>query len=79
MKLAQFSEVVGESARGRNPAHLANFLYEMCQAFAAFYEAVPVLAAEGANRKTRLALCDATRCVVKQGLELLGIKPLEEM
>ena len=39
----------------------------------------PVLKAEGAERASRLALCDLTARVLKQGLEVLGIETLEQM
>ncbi|MEI9894398.1 MAG: DALR anticodon-binding domain-containing protein [Chthoniobacter sp.] len=39
----------------------------------------PVLKSEGATRTSRLALCDATARVLKQGLGLLGIEVPERM
>lgn len=78
MKLTRFSEVTAVSAMERNPAHLATYLFELCQDFAAFYEAIPVLVA-GVQRASRLALCGAVKQTLQQGLHLLGIKPLEEM
>jgi arginyl-tRNA synthetase len=38
-----------------------------------------VLKAEGAERVTRLLLCELTSRVLKQGLEALGIEVLEQM
>ena len=61
------------------PNFLCNYLYELAGHFARFYEACPVLKAEGATRATRLALCDLTGRVLKQGLDVLGIETLEVM
>jgi len=69
-------EAVGDECR---PNFLCNYLYELAGHFARFYEACPVLKAEGAMRVSRLALCDLTARVLKQGLEALGIETLELM
>ena len=57
----------------------ARYLYDLAGHFARFYENCPVLKAEGAARATRLALCDLTARVLKQGLDVLGIEPVEQM
>ena len=67
---------VGDECR---PNFLCNYLYELAGHFARFYEACPVLKAEGVERITRLALCELTGQVLKQGLEALGIEVLEQM
>ena len=69
-------ESVGDECR---PNFLCNYLYELSGHFARFYEACPVLKAEGAARVTRLLLCELTSRVLKQGLEALGIEVLEQM
>ncbi len=69
-------EAVGDECR---PNFLCNYLYELAGYFASFYEACPVLKAEGAERATRLLLCELTGRVLKQGLEALGIEVLEQM
>ena len=61
------------------PNFLCAYLYELAGHFARFYENCPVLKAEGATRVTRLALCDLTAHVLKQGLEVLGIETIEQM
>jgi arginyl-tRNA synthetase len=69
-------EAVAEECR---PNFLCNYLYELSGHFASFYEACPVLKAEAAERVTRLALCELTGRVLKQGLGALGIEVLEQM
>ena len=61
------------------PNLLCNYLYDLAGHFARFYEACPVLKAGDAERVARLALCDVTARVLKQGLNVLGIEVLEQM
>jgi arginyl-tRNA synthetase len=70
-------EVVAEEYR---PNFLCNYLFELAGKFTSFYENCPVLKADdAATRDSRLALCDLTARVLKQGLETLGIETVEQM
>ena len=69
-------EAVAEEYR---PNFLCNYLFELAGKFTLFYENCPVLKAEEAVRDSRLALCDLTARVLKQGLETLGIETVEQM
>jgi arginyl-tRNA synthetase len=69
-------EAVAEECR---PNFLCNYLYELAGHFSRFFEACPVLKAEGGVRVTRLALCDLTGRVLRQGLDALGIETTEQM
>ena len=69
-------EAVGEELR---PNFLCNYLYELAGKFTSFYENCPVLKAEDATRQSRLILCDLTARVLRQGLDVLGIKVVEQM
>jgi len=74
LKLCQFAEVVPAVLNDFRPNLLANYLYELANAFHSFYEACPVLKSEEPARSSRLALCELTGRVVAKGLDLLGIK-----
>jgi len=69
-------EAVAEEYR---PNFLCNYLFELAGKFTSFYENCPVLKAEEAVRASRLALCDLTARVLKQGLDVLGIEVVEQM
>jgi arginyl-tRNA synthetase len=69
-------EAVAEELR---PNYLCNYLFELAGKFTSFYENCPVLKADDATRASRLALCDLTARVLKQGLETLGIEVVEQM
>jgi arginyl-tRNA synthetase len=79
LKLLQFSEVVELLAESCLPNQLCLYLYELAGTFMQFYESCPVLKAEGAERESRLGLCQLTAATLKTGLDLLGITTLEQM
>ncbi|MFP4054337.1 MAG: arginine--tRNA ligase [Phycisphaerae bacterium] len=80
VKLAQLPETVEAIARECQPHLLCGYLFELAGAFMSFYESCPVLKADDEpTRVSRLALCDLTARVIRQGLELLGIDVLEQM
>ena len=61
------------------PNFICNYLYDLAGKFTGFYENCPVLKAEPATRNSRLALCELTARVLKQGLNVLGIEVAEQM
>jgi arginyl-tRNA synthetase len=78
-KLTQFAEVLPQVLNDFRPNILANYLFELANTFHTFYEACPVLKADEPVRSSRLALSNLTGRVLKQGLELLGIKVPDKM
>jgi len=79
-RLAQFSLVIDEACSGCRPHSIAAYLYETASQFNQFYRDCPVLPEKDNKRRTaRLALVDATRIVLNNGLALLGITAPEEM
>ncbi|MEU6134027.1 arginine--tRNA ligase [Nocardioides sp. NPDC047086] len=79
LELGGFAPVVAKVADTLEPHHLTAYLYGLATALTAFYENCPVLKAEGEVRQTRLALCEATRRVLSEGLRLLGIEAPQRM
>ena len=78
-KLLNFGFIIESAAAECRPNYLCNYLYELAGDFTAFYEACPVLKADAAERPLRLALCELTGRVIKQGLHLLGIETVDKM
>ena len=78
-RLTQFAEVVPQVLNDFRPNLLANYLFELANAFHAFYEACPVLKSEEPIRSSRLALSELTARTLQQGLNLLGIQVPEKM
>jgi len=79
LKLLQFAELINDLMSECFPNQLCLYLYELSGSFMAFYEACPVLKAEGSSKESRLGLCQLTSLTLKQGLNLLGIETLERM
>jgi arginyl-tRNA synthetase len=76
LRLAAVLEDVESDYR---PNVLTAWLFELAGSFSSFYDALPVLKAEGRQRTTRLALADLTGRTLRQGLELLGIRVPKQM
>jgi arginyl-tRNA synthetase len=79
LTLCRFGEAVPAVLDDFRPNVLAGYVYDLARAFHSFFEACPVIRAEGIQRTTRLALCEATSRVLKTGLALMGIRVTERM
>ncbi len=77
--LIKFPGVVENSALERKPNLTANYLYALAHSLNRFYRKCPVLPAEQGVKERRLLLVDATRQVLKNALNLLGIDAPERM
>ncbi|HEX7860790.1 MAG TPA: arginine--tRNA ligase [Verrucomicrobiae bacterium] len=77
--LVTFGLVLEAVADDYRPNYLCTYLYELAGHFARFYENCPVLKAEPQEKADRLALCELTGRVLKQGLNVLGIETTERM
>ncbi|MCX5947151.1 MAG: arginine--tRNA ligase [Cyanobacteria bacterium] len=78
-ELLKLDTVIAEVEQELLPNRLCSYLFELSQVFNRFYDQVPVLKAEPAARRSRLALCRLTADTLKLGLGLLGIATLERM
>ncbi|EWT00426.1 arginyl-tRNA synthetase [Intrasporangium oryzae NRRL B-24470] len=78
--LLGFGDVVAEVGATYEPHRLAGYLFELAQAFSAFYENCPVLKAESDEvKQSRLTLCALVLRVMTTGLDLLGLEAPERM
>ncbi|MBN2488361.1 MAG: arginine--tRNA ligase [Methanosarcinaceae archaeon] len=79
-KMAQFDNVLDQSARELKPHIFAIYARELADSFNQFYRFVPVISAEEeSDRNSRLALVDCARIVLANALETLGIGAPESM
>jgi arginyl-tRNA synthetase len=80
LTLLQYPEALEQAAADYRPNLLANYLYELANAYSAFFRDCPVLKAPTEElHKSRLALCELTARTLKHGLNLLGIQTVERM
>ncbi|WP_456396552.1 arginine--tRNA ligase [Thermococcus sp.] len=77
--LAEFPEVIKLAGRDIKPHLLAWYANELASTFNRFYMVSPVLRAEEGIREERLLLVMATKQVLKNVLELMGIEAVERM
>lgn len=78
-KIMGFVDALELTLSDLRPHMLCTYLYELTSAYSSFYNADKVMVEDEAIRKRRLILCARTRTILKSGLELLGITPLERM
>ena len=78
-ELSRYPEVVEAAGNTLEPHLIAQYLRELANAFHGWYHASPVLVDDAALRDARLALALATRRVLANGLDLLGVSAPESM
>jgi len=79
-RLVQFGEVLESVAEKGLPHLLCSYLYDVAGLFSTFYEHCPILSGDNeALKQSRLKLAALTARTLKQGMELLGLSPLERM
>lgn len=78
-RLARYPEVVENAAKNREPQQIAQYLLDLAGDFHTCYNAVKVMVDDTTLRNTRLALGLATRQVLRNGLDLMGVSAPEEM
>ncbi|WP_211658184.1 arginine--tRNA ligase [Phytoactinopolyspora halophila] len=81
--LAEFPRVVATAAEHREPHRIARYLEDTASTFHKFYDECRVLPRGDedatATHRARLWLIDATRVVLANGLEMLGVSAPERM
>lgn len=79
VKLGRFPEVVANAAKHHEPHTVANFLYDLASDFHTWYNSEKTIVDDEALRNARLALAEAVRIVIANGLGLLGVSAPNEM
>jgi arginyl-tRNA synthetase len=77
--LAAFPERVEKAAFSEEPHQIAHYLRDLANQFHTYYNAHQFLVDDKILRDTRLALCQATQQVIRNGLALLGVSAPEQM
>jgi arginyl-tRNA synthetase len=80
LQLLRFPEAVDAAAADYVPHIITGYLWDLAKNFSGFFESCPVLKAGTPELKeSRLLLVDLVGRVIKQALELLGIRTVERM
>lgn len=77
--LVRFPEVVERAGQEYSPHYLATYLTELASSFSSFYAQETVVDKNDASSPYKVALTEAFYIVMKNGLNLLGIKVPEKM
>lgn len=77
--MSDFSNIISEAAEKYKPSVVARYALDLAQAFNEFYHECPVLKASGKTKDSRMALIYSVKIVLRNALDLLGIKSPEEM
>ena len=79
VELSRYPEVVESAGQNLEPHLVATYLRELAAAFHMYYNTNQFIVDDAALRDARLALAEATRQVLANGLALLGISAPESM
>lgn len=78
--LSKYEAAIEVAAKEYNPAHIANYIFELAKLYNKFYHEEPILKTEDQQlRQFRLDLSVATASVIKKGMSLLGISVPDRM
>ncbi len=77
--MARYPEVVFAAGQHARISLVAQYLFELAQTMAEYYEQVPILSSEGVEKAARLGTLVAAGRVLENGLHLLGVDTIDEM
>lgn len=77
--LSQFPEIIQSAAEDYAPHQIAFYLKDLAAAFHSWYNAERIMVEDSAQKEARLALTQAVRQVIVNGLTLLGVSAPESM
>lgn len=78
-KLSRYPESLSRASREYNPSEIAKYAYELAGLLNDYYHQVSIVNSEDKVKESRLSLLAAIAQTLKNSLNLLGIKIIEEM
>ena len=78
-KMASFTDEVIRAGKDLDPSKMTKYAYDLASLFHTFYNAHRVIVDDVNLMKARLALVSATRTVLKNTLDILGVSAPEKM
>lgn len=75
--LAQWPDVVGNTLKTLEPTTILTYLFKMTHTLSSSYDVLRVVGSEHEVMRARMALYDAARVVLNNGMRLLGLSPVE--
>lgn len=77
--LSRYPEIIELAASNRAPQHLVHYLRDLANDFHSYYNAHAFIVDDAKLRDARLTLIAATRVVLANGLDILGVTAPEQM
>jgi arginyl-tRNA synthetase len=75
--LAQWPDTVQNTMKTLEPTTILTYLFKMTHVISSSYDHLQVVGSEPELMKARMALYDAARIVLSNGMRLLGLTPLQ--
>ncbi|KAI4187329.1 MAG: hypothetical protein L6R41_002871 [Letrouitia leprolyta] len=75
--LASWPDVVQNTLKTQEPVTVLSYLFKMTHMLGSSYEVLKVVGSEPEIKKARMALYEAARQVLNNGMKLLGLDPVE--
>lgn len=77
--LSQYPDVVKNTLKTHEPTTVVTYLFKLTHVLSSSYDHLRIVGAEEETKKARMALYDAARLVIGNGMRLLGLSPVERM
>jgi arginyl-tRNA synthetase len=77
--ISQYPDVVQNTLKTLEPTTVLTYLFKMTHTLSSSYDHLRIIGSEPELMKARMALYDAARIVLNNGMKLLGLSPVERM
>ena len=77
--IAQYPDVVQNTLKTLEPATILTYLFKMTHTLSSSYDHLRIVGSERELMLARMALYDAARVVLHNGMRLLGLSPVERL
>ena len=77
--LATWPEVVQTTLKTLEPITVLSYLFKMTHMLSSSYDVLQVVGSEPEIKKARMALYEAARQVLNNGMKMLGLSPLQRL
>lgn len=77
--LGQYPDVVQNTLKTLEPTTVVTYLFKLTHSLSSSYDVLRIVGAEEETKKARMALFDAARIVISNGMRLLGLTPVQRM
>lgn len=77
--ISQYPDVVINTLKTLEPTTILTYLFKMTHTLSSSYDHLRIVGSEKELQKARMALYDAARIVLNNGMKLLGLTPVERM